>query len=540
VVEGALEVDASPLLCAAAAASAPRWEDLEPFLVGTPPVGPSWHDIQREDEELTEQFLLGSLARAVADLGPETGVWFDEPQRYGRAGRYFAGRLAAEARRTGLAIAFTCSAGTDRDVVGELLGTVDRLVSTPRSPPCRRGDPSPTEVLLAVAPHGAPAEAFLCAGANAPELEELMCPPVAGRPWAVLAPERATSALELIGDAERRAACEALYEAWAPHGWDFLRRAPLAAGSGRADLLLREHPALLHGSLAAGREHLLERYEAILRSTDPLLERYRQASLLSAARLIERRRGEHDFDTGIAWLSEALAMESRPASHAALLYELANRQALHRTPDSLAEARRHYQIGFALLDEISDDEQRVRSEITFLNGLALVEYLEQRKEEALALEYRALALADAAHQSWPGVAKWAQPLLHTNTAKLLDRRFADRAGAIAHLENAVRLARDEHKQHLTVELARMSFDAGDDAEVVALLRPFFGDPAPASTDEREELFARAMLAVSLMRLGRGREAAEQLGSLRRLSAAADSGVPAPLQSQLEALLASAA
>jgi tetratricopeptide (TPR) repeat protein len=534
VADAALALDAGPLVRAAAAAIAPRWEEVEPLLHAAGPVGPGWHDIQREDEELTEQFLLGSLARAVAQLGPGVGVWLDEPRRHGRAGRYFVRRLAAEARRTDLAIAFTCGEAQDWPA------RIERFVCAPRPTPSRRGAPTATEVLLAVATHGAPVEALLAAGADGAELEALACPPPAGRRWAALAPQRAAAVLERVGEAERRAACTALYEAWAPHGWDYLRRASLAVDGGRAELLLGDHRAVLHGSLATGREHLLERYEAMVRSQGPLLEPFRQASLLSAARLVERRGGEHDVETATRWLGEALAMESRPASRAALLYELANRHALQRTPASLAEARRDYTTGFAMLDEIADAEQRLRSEIVFLNGLALVEYLEHRAEQALALERRALELADAARERWPEVARWARPLLHTNTAKLLDRRLADRPGAIAHLRQAVRLARDEHVPHLTVELARMRFDEAQDAEVVALLAPFFGDAASVTTDEREELLARAMLAVALVRLGRGREAAEQLGALRRLGAAGAHEEPPALQGQLEALLAAAA
>ena len=514
IADSALRVGHSPLLAAAAAALAPRWEDVRPFDGSS---GPTWYDVQREDEEITEQFLLGSLARGVAALGPEYGVWIENPTAQGRAGLLFALRLLREARETGLALAFTSRVVPGRD------DELTRALAEARvvSPPTGRVLPIPRDaaLLLAIASQGAPVEALVAAGGARDEIEHRSCPGPADEAWAALPPDHAATVLTAASEAERRDACLRLWNAWPPDGWGYLRRGALALESGDVETVLREHSTVLRGSTAAGREHLLERYELLARCPHPDAAPFRQASLISAARLSERRGGEESFAVGIGYLRAALELEQRPPACAALLYELANRHALHRTPAGLVEARRLYESGFAMLDEIDDAEQRVRSEITFLNGLALVEYLERRGPEALELERRAQAIAEAHARSFPTVASWALPLLNTNTAKLLERRFDDLDAAMTHLRRAFEGAREEHREHLAVELARMLFDLGEDEAVVEVLEPFFADRGHVSSDERDEYLGRMMLAISLVRRGRLKQAARQRGRLRDLNRA---------------------
>jgi hypothetical protein len=128
--------------------------------------------------------------------------------------------------------------------------------------------------------------------------------------------------------------------------------------------------------------------------------------------------------------------------------------------------------------------------------------------------------------AYPEVVNWARPLLYTNTAKLLYRRFEDRSGAIKHLRAAIALAREEHHETLVVELARLLFDDDQDAAVVDALSPIFGPKGHVSSDERNELLARTMLIIALFRLGRREEAATQLRRLRPFAVGAvesDSG-----------------
>lgn len=539
IAASALRLDPSPLLVAAAAAVAPDWNEVRERLKPSERLaGPRWQDIQREDEELTEQFLLGALARSVAMLGPEFGVWIDNPRQQGRAGLFFTLRLLREAQATGLKVAFTCARECSKDdELAAALATA-KVLTPDRAAPPTTATGTATELLLAVANHGAPIDVLLAAGADFGELERYRCYGPAEKEWAVLPADHALKVLDLTSPDARRDACARLYQAWPPDGWQYLRRASLAVKSERADLILADHRAVLYGSTAVGREHLLERYEFAARSNDPRLLICRQASMISAARLSERG-GSDSFRDAIRHLKNALALETQPSAHAALLYELANRNALHRTPATLAEARRLYDLGFGMLNEIDDHRQRIRSEIVFLNGLALVEYLEQDGPAALELERRADAIAQAHRLELPEVAGWALPLLHTNTAKLLARRFNDHDGAIMHLRDAIRLARKEHREHLAIELARMLFDKGDDAGTVEVLEPFLGDPAHVSSNEREEYLARAMLAVSLVRLGRPDQVEPQLRRLLALCRGLAAGSKPTIVIQLRAVLTAA-
>lgn len=121
IAEQAVAVAGTPAVAAAARAIAPRWEDLQQFgladieldLESGPLQEPAdrvlQHYLQR-NESSTFQYLMDSLALAVASLGPAFGAVFHGARRFDQASARFARSLQQEAARTGFHVRFPARA----------------------------------------------------------------------------------------------------------------------------------------------------------------------------------------------------------------------------------------------------------------------------------------------------------------------------------------------------------------------------------------------------------------------------------------------
>jgi hypothetical protein len=199
--------------------------------------------------------------------------------------------------------------------------------------------------------------------------------------------------------------------------------------------MLGQHSYYLQGSLSIGRDFLYNQYASLAKN---LIKQQPDSphvlpALVCAARLAPRLRSTAGFRASVWHYRRALRRTSIPAIEVALIYEIANRHALQRQPDKLAQARKLYTRGYTALQRISDSEERIRAEINLDNGLALVEYHEGHNEQALALERHAQSVATQVAAEYPHLERWATLLLNTNMAKLMEKRFFDVPSPPAHM-----------------------------------------------------------------------------------------------------------
>jgi hypothetical protein len=360
-----------------------------------------------------------------------------------------------------------------------------------------------------------------------------------GRLWAYLPLPSRRVVLARMPQSEQCLAHASLFRAWPTAGWDYLRRAVHAWRSHDPALIAAQATAIGYATRSLGPVFAARHIEALQDCGDRLGLSPTASSRLSAnlARLMPDNRDGTPARGAARYLRCALRQSTTPGETAERLYDLANHHARCRRPADLLRARRYYAIAFPLLPSVADEEERIRKEIRLLNGLALVAYHERDNAEALRLEQRAHALADAAAARFPAVAEWARPLLNTNTAKLLVQRFADGQAAAHYLRESATSSDARVRRKATLDLARLAFDAGDADQVVALLSSVYDTTLP-DENEVEEAIGRAMFAIACLALGRTDAAAQAIARVdyisRVLGLAGGQGVVDAVRTQLAA------
>lgn len=518
LLEAATRRHRTPLLEAVSQAVALSWTDLVDGALGDPRASfPRWDDIHGgRGDEVFERYLVNASALALAALGPEFGVLLRHVDPADYVSRAFLARLLREARYTGLRVAVHAR-GDLRPALAPLLDDAEEAPGHARDP---AGLPPALARLLAVCPSGLP---LRVARRLLPEPAGLSCCRTwagpEGEPWLYSDAPR-TGDRAAMDPATEQALHGAIFDAWEPDGWGYLRRAVHAIRSGSASRIRSQHSPLVHGLRGLGRDYLYRHYDALCAPAvlDTLGPDERTNALIGAARLSAmtgRDRQSGDAETSLRLYAQALTTSRQPVT-SYLLYSIANTHASRRDPQSLARSESVYATGFAGLDEIPDADDRLYSEIRLLNGLALVRYLQERDEEALQLERRCLGLAGHAADRFPTILEWARDLINANAAKVYERRLDQTGRAVELLEESFRTGGAAAQEHSRLELARIFFDRGGYDVVFGLLSGVYGDPGVHLFDEPRELLARMMLALSSVRLGHTGVAAAQLPRLAYL------------------------
>ncbi|MEV7445708.1 hypothetical protein AB0O22_32005 [Streptomyces sp. NPDC091204] len=520
VVESALIRCPTPLLTATAAALASRWEDLGQ---ARQPTEPAREDAQDEANEAEEQLVLYAAARAVSELGGRYGCAFViDPEAQPNA-RYFIAQLARMAEETGFALACTgdVSAFPSQALPRRLARPPDRSVP-PRSMVLGGLAPGDLRVLrkLAVSRCGTPLTAALRLGLSREAAHAVATSGPDGADWVVLG-ARARRKLQAGLDApDRRRYAAELFDAWPPGGWGYLRRSQLAVVSGSWSRLRGQHAALLAGYATIGREWLQGHVAGLATASSRSTQDHQIAAHLTAARMASRLRPLRRANNEAArHLHHARQLAVHPVERLDLTAELANAFANQRTPRLLGRARKLYVSGMKDIPAVSDAVQRVRLEIAFLNGLALVEYIEGANESALKLEERAEGLAFVLAELHPEVARWAIPLVCVNTAKLLSTRFNARQAAIDKLTTALTKMPSglDHSDQIRRYLAQLYFTEGHYTNVIGVLDALCPENRLRTTSVLDEFQDRLLLATAQFRLGDAAACQKQLTPLQALA-----------------------
>jgi hypothetical protein len=526
-VESALNLRPTPMLAAAAGALAPRWEELSQ---AQEPSDPDRADTTGEEDDTEERLVLYGAARAISELGAGFGYVLTVSSDAGPNLRHFANHLARLAEETGFSLACVgdASALPATAVVRRTVRPPNRAAAPPAIPLTELSR-SDRLVLtkMAISPWGAPVTAALRLGLSREAVDRLARPGPGGNSWISLTSRARHSLRSGLEARESSRHAAALFDAWQPTGWDYIRRAELGVMSGDRARLREQHAALFTGCAVIGRD-LLQRHAAATATAlevpdadSRVFPDQRIAAHLAAARLAPRLRPE---DLGNAEATRhfrsALDLSTEPAERLELIYELANHLAKQRTPDSLAHARRLYAEGLDELGTVKDVVEQARLEITLLNGLALVDYFEGNDKAALILEQQAEATAGSLTEKRPDLARWAFALLGINIAKLLEARFGDRQGAIRKLTLALRTsgADPDRADKIRRTLGRLYFKEGDYPQVIAMLNSLCLPGRLSIINSREDFQDRLLLAVAHLTLGQSKECRAQLPQLRVLAA----------------------
>jgi hypothetical protein len=282
--------------------------------------------------------------------------------------------------------------------------------------------------------------------------------------------------------------------------------------------MLAQHTPYNYGLADIGRDFLYRQFAQLSRCTPEREEDQPWAlhAAVGAARLAPRVRDAGGLRAALRHYRRALRLTIDPVVEADLIYGIANLYAHQRHPAALAQARLWYERGYDVLRQITKSEDKAYVEIRLTNGLALVEYHQGRSEEALALEQHAQSVALSVKVDHPHVERWATPIINANTAKLLEKRFADLPSAIKLLE--VNLAANEPliRENARIDLARLYFDQGNHHRVVDLLSSLYDEAYPIDLDEQQELFGRLMFSLALSIIGDITRTRRQLGRLTYL------------------------
>jgi hypothetical protein len=524
VAEGAAQRSRPSILHLLRQALAPTWLELQ--LSGLfAKVGIDQELPGRDELSTHEQAALVTAAQVIARMSEHAGVILRDPQRYDFGSLFFTERLLREAQLTGLHVVLDAPPAALRKT------RLAPLLESASVNGFRGHRPTPTPNLrdeavqfLALAPQGLALATLETLGIDTSRgslaWSEFRGPD--GTSWAFLPPGHRREVLGTLGESTKQALEASLYEAISPNGWGYLRRSMHAANSGRADLARAQHPAVLAGLQGVGLDSLaayLGRVVALLEATPSNTEELYRAYVDAARIQPKSPRGRM---LAKRWYRKALSLSTAPSDRASLIYEIANTYATERKPDSLRVARRWYAEGYRLLPGIADAEERAFAEIRLANGLALVEYHSGRNREALALEQRAREVCDEAAERFPAVAAWARPLLATNTAKLLARRFADLAGARGLLSENLARSVGYEEDRARLDLGKVSFDQGDYAAVVAVLSPLFERTDSTRLNEEQEMVGRFLLTLASSLLGMDAAASRQLSRLSYLATVLDS------------------
>jgi tetratricopeptide (TPR) repeat protein len=465
---------ASHLLRVAAEAVAPRYEELvRPGLQRAEPRGPSWDDVVEQDGTAREDLLVRGLVEGLARHPEPLGLRLPRVDRWDHVSSAWLRQLLAHP-----------------DCAHHLI-----VVGVP--------DPSVPPAELA---------AFLAGATRSPAPKGPQPPP-----------RRQPSA-------SSHAAALALYDAWDPSGWGYLRRGLLVARAGDLRRIAAQHSLYFEGFRDIGRDflyiHLTAYARALQRAGPDAVPAHAVAASVGAARLAPRARRAGGYRAAVRHYRRALRLcpQEWTERRIRILQELANVHAVQRRPDALSRARKWYARATLEVARLpADAETRVAAEIRQANGLALVEYHGGRNSDALALERRALDLAEQSADAFPRVAAWAIPLLKLNMARLLERRFADLAGASVLLDAVTRDSTSaETRARASLELGRLRFETGNLTGALDILEDVLS--ASNGLDAREEALARLLRLSAALRLERPDEAVPEAQWLARLLPALVPGV----------------
>jgi hypothetical protein len=104
--------------------------------------------------------------------------------------------------------------------------------------------------------------------------------------------------------------------------------------------------------------------------------------------------------------------------------------------------------------------------------------------------------------------------------------------AIALIEETIAWGEPDVQEKGSIDLARLYFDQGVYHKVADLLSRFYEEGHPIVPDERQELFGRILLTISLLSIGEVGRARRQMGRLTYLSTTSDAPGANPLVAAL--------
>lgn len=492
LAERGLQPQASGALAAAAAALAPTWEEIARFGADQAPLEAINQIEVPERIELTVKlrYVAGAVGQALA--AADVDLTFRSPRRFDEDSLIVFERVRREAGLRGRQVHVAGSRGGAQASAIGLSGEAQRLMAL-----CPNG--APVQVIARVAGEP-PDDAFVQAGPD-------------GQPWAGLFEGMRRRVLADMAPQERRRRHAALFDAWDPSGWGYLRRAHHAWAAGDAERIAAQAAAVMLAASNLGPVFSLRHAMALARSARPLGLAPGMAARLWAD-VTTLAKAARETATGVRGLARVLNDVTDPPHRLELHYALANSLARTRRPEALRKARVVYGQAFAELPGVERDD-RPRLEIRLLNGLALVAYHEGRDEEALQLELQAHALCRAAETADPRLGAWAKALLNANTAKLLIKRFGDRDQARIYLRSSAGLADDRVRRRALADLAKLAYDDGDFAEAADLLKEALRG-GPADENEQEEATASALLALACLHTGDTEGGAKACDRLERI------------------------
>lgn len=514
------------LLRATTRAVAPRWDELAHS--SRDAAEPQRDDAPENIDQSEARVVVHAAARAIAELGYGYGLALVLPADAEGLLHTFVTRLARFTEETGFTVA--CVGGpavlAGNDFLKRHTTPTEAVPTRPTVVPTGL-DPRSTEALncLAASQIGAPLDAVVALGLRDDMASSLAIPGPSGEPWLRLSARTRRRLWGRLDVADQRRNATALFAAWPPDGWGYLRRAHLPQLGADRSGLLRQHGALLAGYRIVGQPSLQQHCAALARACSPAHnsdDRARERAIsahISAARLAPHLRPARVARaTAVFHFGCARRLASAPGEKSQLTADLANAYAVQRHPRFLAHARHLYEQGLGGLVDVHDDIERLRVHIAMLNGLALVDYHEGKNEAALVLETRAEQLAEQLAKAAPVLGRWAYALLGVNTAKLLSGRFNDRAGARKKLEMALRLTTaDHHGELIRRALGQFYFDEGEFGRVIDVLAPLYPPASSAIEAVDDEFHDRLLLAVSQLAQNNPDLCAAQLPRLQTLA-----------------------
>lgn len=431
----------SKLLIAAAAAVAPKYEDL--LAVGLKEyVDPRWDDVVEQDGTGREELVIRGLAEGIARHPTALLLRLPRVDRWDYVSLSLLTHFLAHPKST-----------IHHVVIG--------LPEGSRSP-------------HAIAPYVSQAKRL---------------PPNRGR---LCLQPNASSAKKALNS----------YTCCDPAGWGYLRRALLAA-HGRDEVIMRkQHAFYFQGFRDIGRDflYLHLKVHAVLATSEE--KQYSAKLHLAAARLAPRVRGSGGYRASVRHYMNAIRQLSggETASKIRIMQELANVHAVQREPTALCRARSCYSRATQLLAALEPgSEEHVGAQIRLCNGLALVEYHAGRNQEALTLEAFAIDLAENMMNVYPRIADWALPLLKLNTARLVERRFGDSGRASSLLSEVVHCTKSAStRARARIELGRLQFEAGAYRECIDTMHEALIEAN--DLDESETVTARLLRIAAMLRI----------------------------------------
>jgi tetratricopeptide (TPR) repeat protein len=515
VVQGTLSREQEwPLLDSAIGALAPSWEEMEAagLAPGEPRV-PTALELGASDEApIVQHFLACALAQVLARMPASHGLLIRTAELWDMTSLEFLDRLVREpGRRAPIAIE-TGRRTVRSPVIASLVATA-KAVEVPGKETRLRTHATWADRVLALCAHGLPVATLRTVAKEMPRGGERFAWPCGGEAY-VLPAATASRLRRSVDPEERRRVHCAIFDSHPVSGWNYIRRSGHAIAARDADRLKAQHTACLAGLTNVGYDYLY-RHLAAVAAAIPIREA--TGAHLGAARLAPRLWGRGGRRRAVYHYKTALVGLGDVADAVGVLHELANLYATTRTPVALKEARKWYASAFAALPRIADPDARREAEIRLRNGLALVDYHEGRDQAALDQEKQAMSLLAAGAPLSPRTLVWAEPLIRTNTAKLLIKRFGDSDSAIALLRTLLQNPDERVRRNCSQNLGRAYFDKRDYGAAVEHLASRLETVGGADLSELEELHDRFVFTLSLLALDDRERAAAQLPRMRYLA-----------------------